>query len=166
MEVDAIVLAGPGFTKTDALGYIEEEAPEVAEHVTTVDTSSVGDRGVHEVLKRGAVEEIQRETRIAEESELIDDLTERIAEAAKVAYGPEQVARAAEYGAIKRLLVLDDRLRAERSGEGDWEVDADEIIETTEQKGGEVTGFSGEFDPGRQLANLGGIAALLRYRLE
>ena len=166
MEVDAIVLAGPGFTKTDALGYIEEEAPEVAEHVTTVDTSSVGDRGVHEVLKRGAVEEIQRETRIAGESELIDDLMKRIAEGVKVAYGPEQVARAAEYGAIERLLVLDDRLRAERSGEGDWEVDADEIIETTEQKGGEVTVFSGEFDPGRQLANLGGIAALLRYRLE
>ncbi|ERH09258.1 MAG: cell division protein pelota [halophilic archaeon J07HX64] len=166
MDVDAIVLAGPGFTKTDALSYIEEEAPEVAEHVTTVDTSGVGDRGVHEVLKRGAVEEIQRETRIAEESELIDDLMERIAEGAKVAYGPEQVARAAEYGAIEQLLVLDDRLRAERASEGDWDVDADEIIETTEQKGGEVTVFSGEFDPGRQLANLGGIAALLRYRLE
>ena len=165
-DADAIVLAGPGFTKTDALAYIEEEAPEVAEHVTTVDTSGVGDRGVHEVLKRGAVEEIQRETRIAEESELVDVLTERIAEGAKVAYGPEQVAQAANYGAVERLLVLDDRLRAERAGEGDWDVDADSIIETTEQKGGEVTVFSSEFDPGRQLANLGGIAALLRYRLE
>jgi protein pelota len=166
MDVDAIVLAGPGFTKTDALAYIEAEAPEVAEHVTTVDTSSVGDRGVHEVLKRGAVEEIQRETRIAEESGLIDDLMERIAEGAKVAYGPEQVAQAAEYGAIEQLLVLDERLRVERAGEGDWDVDVDSVIETTEQKGGEVTVFSGEFDPGRQLANLGGIAALLRYRLE
>jgi len=165
-DVDAIVLAGPGFTKTDALAYIEEELPDVAEHVTTVDTSSVGDRGVHEVLKRGAVEEIQEQTRIAEESGLVDELTERIAEGAKVAYGPDQVARAADYGAVEHLLVLDERLRAERAGEGDWNIDIDRVIETTEQKGGEVTVFSGEFDPGRQLANLGGIAALLRYRLD
>jgi protein pelota len=28
-----------------------------------------------------------------------------------------------------------------------------------------VTVFSGEFDPGQQLSNLGGVAALLRYRI-
>jgi len=166
LDVDAIILAGPGFTKTDALSYVEKNAPELTEKITTVDTSSVGDRGVHEVLKRGAVEEVQKRTRIAEESELVDELMERIADGAKVAYGPEQVARAAEYGAIEHLLVLDSRLRDERRGDGDWDVDVDDIVETSEQKGGEVTVFSGEFDPGRQLANLGGTAALLRYRLE
>jgi protein pelota len=166
LDVDAVILAGPGFTKSDALEYVEEHAPELAERIRTVDTSAVGDRGVHEVLKRGAVDEIQEQTRIAEEAELIDELTERIAGGAKVAYGPDAVARAADFGAVERLLVLDERLRAERSGDGEWDVDVDEVIETTEQKGGEVTVFSGEFDPGRQLANLGGIAALLRYRLE
>jgi protein pelota len=165
-DVDGIVLAGPGFTKQDALDHIEENAPELAERITTVDTSGVGDRGVHEVLKRGAVEDVQQETRIAEESELIDELTAGIAEGTEVAYGPEQVAKAADYGAIEQLLVLDDRLRAERRGEGDWDIDVDDVIETTEQKGGEVTVFSSEFDPGQQLRNLGGIAALLRYRLE
>ena len=166
IDPDAIILAGPGFTKQDARSYIEEEAPELTARITSVDTAGVGDRGVHEVLKRGAVDDVQQETRIAEESELIDELTERIAEGVKVAYGPEQVAQAADYGAIEHLLVLDEHLREERGGEGEWDVDADEIIETTEQKGGEVTVFSGEFDPGRQLANLGGIAALLRYRLQ
>lgn len=166
LDVDAIVLAGPGFTKQDALEYIEEDAPAVAEQITTVDTASVGDRGVHEVLKRGAIEEIQRETRIADESALIDTLMERIATGAKVAYGPESVAEAAEYGAVEELLVLDDRLREERSGTGEWAIDIDAVIESTEQQGGDVTVFSSEFDPGRQLANLGGIAALLRYRLQ
>ncbi len=166
LDVDAIILAGPGFTKQDTLDYIEEETQNLAEKITTVDTSAVGDRGVHEVLKRGAVDEVQRETRIAEESALIDELTERIAEGAKVAYGPDQVATAADYGAIEDLLVLDDRLREERSGDGEWAIDVDTVIETTEQKGGDVTVFSGEFAPGQQLRNLGGIAALLRYRLE
>ena len=166
LDADAVILAGPGFTKQDAMDYIEENEPELAGLVTTVDTSAVGDRGVHEVLKRGAVEEVQQRTRIAEESELIDELTERIAEGAKVAYGPDKVAEAAEYGAVEQLLVLDSALRRERRGEGEWAVDVDDIVETVEQKGGEVTVFSGEFDPGRQLANLGEVAALLRYRLE
>ncbi|MFB6183301.1 MAG: mRNA surveillance protein pelota [Haloarculaceae archaeon] len=165
-DVDAIVLAGPGFTKQDALDYIEEEAPDLAAKITTVDTAGVGDRGVHEVLKRGAVEEVQTRTRIAEEAELVDELTARIGQGAKVAYGPEAVAKAADYGAIEHLLVLDERLRTERGPDHEWDVDVDAVVETTEQKGGEVTVFSGEFDPGQQLRNLGGIAALLRYRLE
>jgi protein pelota len=165
LDADAIILAGPGFTKQDALDFVAENAPDLTEKITTVDTSAVGDRGVHEVLKRGAVEDVQKETRIAEEASLIDDLTERIATGAEVAYGPDQVAEAAEYGAIEHLLVLDNRLRSERAGEGEWDIDVDRIVQSTEQKGGEVTVFSSEFDPGQQLANLGGIAALLRYRL-
>ena len=166
MDVDAIILAGPGFTKRDALEYVIDEHSDLAEKITTVDTASVGDRGVHEVLKRGAVDEVQAETRIAREAELIDELMANISEGAKAAYGSEEVAEAAEFGAVEHLLILDDDLRAERAGEGDWPVDADEIIERVEQQGGEVTVFSHEFDPGQQLRNLGGIAAVLRYRLQ
>jgi len=166
LDVEAIILAGPGFTKQDALDYVEEEAPEVAELITVVDTSAAGDRGVHEVLKRGAVADAKAETRIAREAELIDELLMRIKDGAKAAYGPESVAQAAEYGAVEHLLVLDERLRTERGSEGNWPIDANDVIESVDQQGGEVTVFSGEFDPGRQLANLGGIAALLRYRIE
>ncbi len=166
MDPDAIVLAGPGFTKEDAKDVIVDTAPTLADRISMVDTSAGGDRGVHEVLKRGAVDEIRTETRIAREAELIDTLTERIAQGAKVAYGPTEVAEAADYGAVETLLIVDERLRTERQAEGDWSVDADHIVETVEQQGGDVVVFSGDFDPGQQLANLGGIAALLRYRLQ
>ena len=166
MDVSAIILAGPGFTKQDALDYIEDEAPEVAEKIQTVDTASVGDRGVHEVLKRGAVDRVQTETRISKEAELIDDLMAQIGEGAKAAYGIDEVMKAADYGAVENLLLLDERLREERAGEGEWDVDANELVETVERQGGTVTVFSHEFDPGMQLSNLGGVAALLRYRLE
>lgn len=165
MEVDAIILAGPGFTKQDAYDYIEENTQDVAELITMVDTSGVGDRGVHEVLKRGAVEDVQAETRIAREAELIDELTRRMAEGAKAAYGIEEVSQAAEFGAIETLLITDERLREERAGSGDWELDVNDLITTAEQKGGDVVVFSSEFDPAQQLGNLGGVAALLRYRL-
>lgn len=166
MDVTAIILAGPGFTKQDALDYLHEHAPDVADRVTMVDTAAAGGRGVHEVLKRGAVEEVQAETRIAREAGLIDELTERIARGAEATYGVEETTKAAEYGAVETLLILDERLRRERAGEGDWAIDANELVETVEQQGGEVTVFSSEFDPGQQLRNLGGVAALLRYRLE
>ena len=45
MDVDAVILAGPGFTKQDARDYIEENHVEVAERLTVVDTAGVGDRG-------------------------------------------------------------------------------------------------------------------------
>ena len=166
MDVDAIILAGPGFTKQDALEHIQENAPAVAELITVVDTSSAGDRGVHEVLKRGAVDEVQAQTRIAEEADLIDELMERIGQGHEATYGIDATMEAAEFGAVEDLLILDERLRAERAGEGDWDVDANDLVETVEQKGGDVTVFSSEFDPGEQLRNLGGVAALLRYRID
>jgi protein pelota len=165
-DADAIVLAGPGFTKRDALSYIEEHDPELAERISVVDTSAAGDRGVHEVLKRGAIERVQAETRIAREAELVDELMERIATGEEVAYGPERTAEAADYGAVETLVVVDEALRRERAGEGEWDIDVDAVLESVEQKGGEVVVFSGEYDPGQQLRNLGEIAALLRYRLE
>ncbi|WP_439026738.1 mRNA surveillance protein pelota [Haloarchaeobius sp. DT45] len=166
MDVDAVILAGPGFTKQDAFKYIEQNHPEVAEKTTVVDTASVGDRGVHEVLKRGAVEDVQRETRIAEEAEYIDELTSRIATGHEAAYGPDMVSKAADYGAIDRLLILDEKLREERGPDGEWAFDVNDLVTNVERKGGEITVFSSEFPPGKQLKNLGGIAALLRYRLD
>ncbi|MFB6146931.1 MAG: mRNA surveillance protein pelota [Halobacteriaceae archaeon] len=166
MDVDAVILAGPGFTKEDAYEHVEQRHPDLAEAVTVVDTSSVGGRGVHEVLKRGAVEAVQAETRIAEEADLIDELTERIATGEAVAYGPDRVAEAADYGAVETLLIVDERLRTERGRGGDWAVDADDLVETVEQQGGEVVVFSSAFEPGQQLSNLGGVGALLRYRID
>jgi protein pelota len=165
MDADAVILAGPGFTKQDTYDYIEDHAPDLAASITLVDTSAAGGRGVHEVLKRGAVEDIQTETRVAEEAELVDELMDRISTDERAVYGPEATAEAAEYGAVETLLILDEGLRQERGEAGEWPVDADEVVESVEQQGGDVVVFSHEFEPGQRLSNLGGVAALLRYRL-
>jgi protein pelota len=171
LDPDAVILAGPGFTKQDARDVVVDRAPDLADRIRTVDTGAAGERGVHEVLARGAVDDVREETRIAREAELVDELTDRLATGDLVAYGPGPVSEAAELGAVDHLLVLDEALRRERAARGDrtdrqWSVDADDIIESVEQQGGDVTVFSSEFDPGEQLRNLGEIAALLRYRVE
>jgi len=166
LEADAVIFAGPGFTKNDARDHIMETVTSLEATVTTVDTSAAGDRGVHEVLKRGAVDEVQDETRISTEASLIDELTERIATDETATYGPAAVTEAAEFGAVETLLVVDERLRTERHGEGDWAIDINDVIESVEQQGGDVVVFSAAFAPGEQLESLGGIAAILRYRLQ
>ncbi len=159
IDADAVVLAGPGFTKRDAYDYIEENAPEVAERIVVEDTASVGGRGVHEVLKRGAVERVAEEARVARESRLADELMERVAGEGAAAYGLEPTREAVEYGAVEHLLVVDEFLRENRAV-------LDALVEGAEQKGGDVTVLSSEFEPGQRVQSLGGVAALLRYRID
>lgn len=167
VDVDAVVLAGPGFAKRDCERYLAEHEPHLAEDVRVVDTSAIGERGVQEVLKRGVIDDLRRETRIAEEAAIMEDLLERLRERPRtVTYGPEETAQAAEYGAVDTLCLLDDRLRSERGERASWSIDVDDVVRTVERQGGTVRVLSADGEPGRQLDSLGGIAALLRYPVE
>ncbi|MFB6282832.1 MAG: mRNA surveillance protein pelota [Halobacteria archaeon] len=157
LDADAVILAGPGFTKKDAYSHIEKNS-DLADDITLVDTSSAGERGVHEVLKRGAVEKVAEETRISRESRYIDELMKEISRDGKATFGIEEVEKALDYGAVERLLVEDETLRKNRER-------VNPLIEETEQKGGDVTVLSSEFEPGQRLRNLGGVAAILRYSI-
>ena len=164
---EAIVLAGPGFAKQDLERHLQDNAPEVASRMRTVDTSAIGERGIHEVVQRGVLDEVRTESRLAAEADLIDTFLDHLrTEPDLVVYGPKETARAAEYGAIETLCLLDERLRTERSDEGKWEIDVNDVIEQVEHQGGDVVVFSAEGEPGRQLDSLGGIGAILRYRID
>lgn len=166
-DSDAVVLAGPGFVKGDVKSVLLERDPDLGDSIRTVDTSSIGERGVQEVVQRGVIDDVRTETRLAREADLIDELKTRLRETpGLVTYGPMEVARASELGAVETVCVVDDRLRIERSPEGEWDIDIDAVIERVEQQGGTVRVFSAEGEPGRELDGLGGIAALLRYQLD
>lgn len=167
VDHDTIVLAGPGFAKDDLLGYLEDHDRNLVERIRTVDTSAIGERGVHEVVQRGVLDEVRTEARLAREADLLDEFLTRLrTEPELVTYGPEATQRAASYGAVETLCVLDERLLTERGASSGWDIDVDELIETVERQGGEVTVFSAEGEPGRQLDSLGGVAAILRFRID
>ncbi len=153
-----LVVAGPGFTKEDFIRFLKEKDPEIAKKCVTADVSSIGVRGFVEVLRRGVVNRIARDLRLAEEAEYLEELMERIAKGEKVAYGLEEVKKACEYGAIEVLLVADEFLREEREK---WDIDS--LLEMVESSGGKVIIISTEFEPGKRLMAIGGIAALLRF---
>ncbi len=153
-----LVVAGPGFAKEDFMRFLKEKNPEMAGKAIVVDTSSIGTRGFIEVLKRGVLDRIAGELRIAEEAKYLDALLERIAKGSGVAYGLEEVREAVSYSAVETLLVADEFLREEREK---WDVDS--LMREVERAGGKVVIMSTEFEPGKRLMALGGIAALLRF---
>lgn len=159
-ESESIVVSGPGFTKEDFLKYLQSKEPELASRVITEDTSSIGMSGFQEVLRRGAVDRIMEESRIARESRLMDDLLKEIATDGKVAYGIEEVKMALNYGSIETLLVADEMLRIERE-----KGSIDSFLRDVEKNQGKIVVFSTIFEPGQKLLALGGIAALLRFKI-
>ncbi|AAB90402.1 mRNA surveillance protein pelota [Archaeoglobus fulgidus] len=156
-----LIVAGPGFAKNDFLDFLKERYPEMAKNAVVVDVSSVGSRGFIEILKRRVVDKIVGEVRLAEEAEYIDRLLEGIAKGERVAYGLDEVREAHNYRAIEVLLVADEFLLEEREK---WDVDG--LLREVEESGGKVVIMSTEFEPGKRLMSLGGIAALLRFNVK
>lgn len=159
---ETVIVAGPGFTKDDFLKTLKAQKPELAARTRTEDTVTIGVSGYQEVLRRGAVDRIVEESRIAREATLMEDLMERIAADGAVAYGWDAVRKARDIGSVDTLLITDELLREGREkGEN-----IDAFILSIEHSRGKVVVFSTEFEPGHRLHGLGGIAAMLRFKME
>ncbi|HUI39715.1 MAG TPA: mRNA surveillance protein pelota [Methanothrix sp.] len=155
-ESAQVILAGPGFAKEDLKKVIDSGYPDLAKRITMDDASSIGRSGFQEVLRRGAVKSVLESSRIAQEARLIEDLMREIATDGRAAYGLKEVENAVNFGAVEHLLVLDELAR--RRG-------VDEIMKEVALARGKVVIFSSEFEPGERLRSLGGVAALLRFKI-
>jgi protein pelota len=151
-----VILAGPGFTKEDLKKVIDSSHQDLANRMVMDDTSSIGRSGFQEVLRRGAVKSVLESSRIAREAKLIEELFREIATDGRAAYGIKEVDAARNYGAVETLLVLDELARR-----GSLE----EIMRDVGAARGKVVIFSSEFEPGDRLRSLGGVAALLRFKI-
>jgi protein pelota len=151
-----VILAGPGFIKEDLKKVIDSTYPDLAKRVAMDDASSIGMSGFQEVLRRGAVGRILENSRLVHETKLIEELFKEIATDGKAAYGLKEVQSAANYGAVEHLLVLDDLARRR---------EMDQLMRDISNARGKVVIFSSEFEPGERLRALGGVAALLRFKI-
>jgi len=159
-DFDYLVIAGPGFAKNDFYRFLKEKDERMAEKAIVADISSIGVRGFVEVLKRGIIDRIVGELRIKKDAEYIDMLLREISKDGRAVYGLENVKKALSYGAIEILLVADEFLREEREK---WDVDS--FLREVEMMNGKVVIMSSEFEPGKRLMALGGIAGLLRFNI-
>ncbi len=152
-----IVILGPGFAKESLMAKGKEQYPELFENVHLFHTGQSGMPGIHELMKRGMGAEVLEHSRMAKEVNLVETVLERIARDGLVAYGPEQVELAAQMGAVETLLILDSLVR---------DREMDDLMRMVEEARGKVVVVSEHHDAGEELEALGGLAALLRFRVE
>jgi len=158
------VVIGPGFIKNEFVEFVKRRYVKVAEDIVDVKSvNSAGLSGVREALRSGVLSKAFSEIRLSVEMEALQDVLKRLGKGkGDVAYGIEDVERAAESGAIDRLLVLDSYFR--ESSE-DLRRRLEKIMGYVEERGGSVLMVSVRNEAGLQLKSLGGIAATLRYSI-
>ncbi|MBM4240397.1 MAG: mRNA surveillance protein pelota [Euryarchaeota archaeon] len=156
-EIQSIIIAGPGFSKNDFHQFLSEKYPQMAKISQIESTGAGGRAGIGEVLKKGIIEKIAAENRIAKEMRIVGKVLEEIGRTSdKVTYGRDEVGEASNAGAVYQLLVIDELVR---------KADIEKIMDSVENTGGKVMVVSSEHEGGKQLMALGGIAGLLRYSL-
>ena len=156
-SIQNIVIAGPGFVKNDFYDYLKDNHADLAKISIIESTGAGGRNGIAEVLKKGTVEKLTSENRVAQEMGAIENLLEEIGKnSSKVAYGVRETQNAINLGAVGQLLILDTKVAGENMGEA---------MDMVENMKGEVMVISSEHEGGKQLESLGGMAAILRYEI-
>ena len=149
-----VIIAGPGFIKDDFLRYLTAKDRDLAGRCVVSDTRRVGRGAVQEVLGQGVLDRISEDLQLAREVSSMEELISRISSGGTAAYGIDEVSDAVDMGAADEVLVSDRMLRENR---------VSALLEKAENMRASVVVLSSEFEPGKQLEALGGIAALLRY---
>jgi protein pelota len=160
-----IVVLGPGFIKDDFVDYVKKEHRDVAASIIGVKgVNSAGLSGIQESLRSGILSDVLQHVRVSDEMKVMEEFLARLGKGkSTVTYGLADVEKAANYGAVEKLLVADSTLR-ENSDEN--RVALENIMKTVEEARGNIMVLSTEHEAGTKLLSLGGIAALLRFPLQ
>ena len=156
---DRIILASPAFWKEELLNELQNEpkAKAIKEKAIMATCSSVGENAIEEVLKRPEMETVLENAIAAREMRLVEEIMTEIAREGKVAYGRREVESAVNAGAAEKIAITDKHVYKDSSLE--------KIMKTTEESGAKVFIINSENAAGQKLDSLGGIAAILRYKI-
>jgi len=153
-----LIVVGPGFTKDEFVKYCKDKNRAELKNILIESTGQAGMTGIQEALRRGVIKNVIRNSRVAFETELVDKLLAGIATNGAVVYGLNETEGALAAGAVETLLVIDKLVRTKNEH-------VEQILEKTESLAGNVVIISTVHDAGKQLEALGGMAALLRYKM-
>lgn len=151
-----LIILGPGFAKDHLLKYGREKEPTLFEKCIVYGTGNSGMNGVQEAIKVGIVNQITKENRVVFETNLIEKLFEEIKKDGLATYGEKEVKYALTSGAVDRLLIVDIMIRQEKG---------EELLKLAKQNNSSFTIINTMHEAGKKIEGIGGIAALLRYKI-
>ncbi len=151
-----VIVVGPGFIKDDFVREAKSVEPEIFTNAQLIHTGQGGMAGIREAMSKPENAKLLEDVRMAEEARVVEGLKEQIARDGPCTYGMNEVAAALEAGAVELLIVSDRLLR---------EGNVNDMMKRAEEKAANVFIVTSRWEPGKQIESLGGIAAILRYRL-
>ena len=151
-----VLILRPGFAKETLMSLGKSKEPEIFSNAYIYHTGQAGTAGIQELMKSGMGSEVIKDSRISLETKLVEEALERIAKDHLVSYGPAEVKHAADVSAIDTLLVLDSEIRKNN---------IEDVMNQVEESRGKVVVISENFEAGKKLESIGGIAALLRFNI-
>jgi protein pelota len=172
-----LLLASPGFVAQSFLQYIKSEATRtnnkpllaLVPSILVAHSSSHHVHALKEVLSSPAITSKLSDTKFARETALMDKFTTLLRQDdGRAWYGPREVERAVEKGAVGRgggvLMISNALFRAQNVAERRrWVALVDRVREV---EGGEVRVLSSLHESGKRLEGLGNVAAILTFPLE
>lgn len=170
-RLKAILIASPGFVgeglvKRVMVRAVAEDRKDIIRaksKLLQVHCSSGHLFSLNEVLKSPEVLSQLSDTKFAKESQVIENFYKMMNDDEMRAwYGPDDVRKAADVGAVGSLLVTDKLFRSE-----DLQIRRRYVtlVEDVKAAGGDVFVFSSLHESGKQLGQLGEIAAILTVPL-
>jgi protein pelota len=151
-----LVVVGPGFAKEHFIEHGRSKEQALFENCFPHGTSVAGMNGVQEAIKTGIVEKITKENRVVFETNIIEKLFEEIKKDGLATYGEKEVGNALNNGAVERLLISDIMVRTKRG---------EQLLRLAKQTNGEFTIINTLNEAGKKFEGIGGIAALLRFKI-
>lgn len=159
-----IVIVGAGFVKNDFARYISEETKDLSKSITDIKSvNNGGTAGIYEALRSGVLLRATHQLRIVEETETMEEVMKRLGKGeGTVTYGILAVENAIKMGAVEKLVVADTTLRDANEQQ---RLNLEALMHEAEKRNSSITVVSTEHEAGAKLIAIGGIAALLRFRL-
>ncbi len=161
LSLDHIILASPSFWKEELLKNLKND--DLRKKLVLATCSSCDEKAFNEVIKRKEVETVLKEDRSVKEIKLVEELLAEISKQGLFAYGIKDVEEKASFGAAKTLLVCESYIKKARDIGKFGEID--KIMKMVEGSKGEVVIISSKHDAGKKLEGIGGIGAILRYKI-
>ncbi|XP_073123220.1 protein PELOTA 1 [Henckelia pumila] len=169
--VRCAVIASPGFTKDQFHRHLMLEAErrslrsiiENKSRIVLVHTTSGYKHSLREVLDAPNVMSMIKDTKAAQEVRALKDFFAMLSnDPARACYGPKHVEVAHERLAVQTLLITDELFRNSDIPTRQRYVN---LVDSVKNSGGTAHIFSSMHVSGEQLAQLTGIAAILRFPL-
>jgi protein pelota len=151
-----LIIIGPGFAKDHLIKFGREKESKLFEKCIVYGTGNSGMNGIQEAIRVGIINQITKENRVVFETYLIEKLFEEIKKDGLATYGENEVKYALTSGAVDRLLIIDTLIRHEKG---------EELLKLAKENNSSFTIINTMHEAGKKIEGIGGIAALLRYKI-